>query len=372
MNTEETYYFLGKCLTLSDNIDNKHDVIESIKQNNVDWLKFVKFANKHLVLASVYLRFKEHGILELIPTELANHLLNIYNLNKNRNLEIIEQIESINLLLNKENIHPIYLKGSANLIDNLYIDAGERIMGDIDFLVSDDEFEKAADILLKNGYATNIDFLSEDRKTIKHYPRMFHTTWPADVEVHRLPVELEYTNHFNHTVITQEKKLIENNSICYVLSDKHKLELNFIHGYLTSDVLFNFSFRNMLDFHLISKRVEAQLVINQFKENKNKANIYYAIISDSLSYNNNQTYNTIQASIVSKLHKVSLKSKIAYFIIWFINYLLFKIIVRYFKLITQFFLYKNTRKMIFNKLINPQWYRLHYYVFQTNWRKMRN
>jgi len=41
----------------------------------------------------------------------------------------------MNATLNTAGISPIYLKGTGNLIDGIYGDVGERIIGDIDFLV---------------------------------------------------------------------------------------------------------------------------------------------------------------------------------------------------------------------------------------------
>jgi len=44
-------------------------------------------------------------------------------------------MKEMNATLNAAGISPIYLKGTGNLIDGFYEDIGERIIGDIDFLV---------------------------------------------------------------------------------------------------------------------------------------------------------------------------------------------------------------------------------------------
>jgi len=44
-------------------------------------------------------------------------------------------MKEMNAKLNAAGISPIYLKGTGNLIDGFYEDIGERIIGDIDFLV---------------------------------------------------------------------------------------------------------------------------------------------------------------------------------------------------------------------------------------------
>jgi len=47
---------------------------------------------------------------------------------------------------------PIYLKGTGNLIDGIYSDIGERIIGDIDFLVPEKDFRTTAELFKKEGY----------------------------------------------------------------------------------------------------------------------------------------------------------------------------------------------------------------------------
>ena len=47
------------------------------------------------------------------------------------------------------NISPIFLKGTGNILEGLYEDVGERMVGDIDFLFSEEDFFKAIDIFKK-------------------------------------------------------------------------------------------------------------------------------------------------------------------------------------------------------------------------------
>ena len=49
------------------------------------------------------------------------------------------------------------MKGTANLLDNLYVDIADRMIGDIDFLVRDEDFLPAVEIVLKLGYKTEIE-----------------------------------------------------------------------------------------------------------------------------------------------------------------------------------------------------------------------
>ncbi len=47
-------------------------------------------------------------MLELLPEELAEYLKEIYDLNRSRNEQILNQLEEITTVLNKSNIYPIW------------------------------------------------------------------------------------------------------------------------------------------------------------------------------------------------------------------------------------------------------------------------
>ena len=110
-------------------------IIDKIENNAIDWLRFVSFCSNHLILPVIYLKFKSHALIKYLPEELSDFLKEVYELNLSRNNQILEQIHEITDILNKGNIFPVFLKGVGNLLDKLYSDVGERILGDIDLLV---------------------------------------------------------------------------------------------------------------------------------------------------------------------------------------------------------------------------------------------
>ena len=54
-------------------------------------------------------------------------------------------------------VRPVFLKGTGNVLEGLYEDIGERMVGDIDFLIQQKDFLKAVDILkiITTIYLTN-------------------------------------------------------------------------------------------------------------------------------------------------------------------------------------------------------------------------
>lgn len=76
------------------------------------------------------------NLLQYLPEELVNYMIHITDLNRERNKQIIKQAKEINSLLLANDITPIFLKGTGNLLEGLYADIAERMVGDIDFIVS--------------------------------------------------------------------------------------------------------------------------------------------------------------------------------------------------------------------------------------------
>ena len=95
----------------------------------------------------------------------------ITNLNRERNKEIITQAKELNTLLLKNNITPIFLKGTANLLAGIYEDIAERMVGDIDFIFSKEDYPKAIK-LLKNSDYSEVSKIDYQNPGAKHYGRL--------------------------------------------------------------------------------------------------------------------------------------------------------------------------------------------------------
>ena len=122
------------------------------------------------------------------------------------------------------------MKGTGNLIDGIYNDIGERIIGDIDFLVPESDFLTTAECFKSEGYQICFPaYLPHDQ--MKHYPRLWKEDVAADLEIHRVPVTQKYAAHFSSEIVQQSKKAVTDFPGCYVLSDNHKVTLNFIHSH---------------------------------------------------------------------------------------------------------------------------------------------
>ena len=207
MTNKELFYFAGKCLSLDEQPEFREEIIQRSYDDLIDWQRFVKLCSNHLVLPVIYIKFRAHHILDHLPEELAQFLVEVYELNEERNRQVRNQLEIIIGLLNQNNIYPILLKGTGNLLDDVYSDLGERIIGDIDILVLEEDYLKSARLLEQEGYSHNLPPFF-DINTMKHYPRLYKRGMHVDVEIHRIPVREEFSKQFNTNIILEEKKAI--------------------------------------------------------------------------------------------------------------------------------------------------------------------
>jgi len=254
-------YFIGQCLALDEHPSFREKIIAQFSDPGYDWNSFIWTGSNHLVLPAIYLKLRKHDLLGYLPEVLAHHLEEIHSLNHARNEQILLQVRAINGTLNAAGISPIYLKGTGNLIDGIYEDAGERIIGDIDFLVPEKDYLAAAELFKNEGY-TLCHPIDAPVEQAKHYPRLWKEDVTADLEIHRLVVPQRYTKHFSAELVQGSKKAVTSYPGCYVLSDDHKVILNFIHSQLANagHALGVVSLRDVYDLYRFSKKVDLQQV----------------------------------------------------------------------------------------------------------------
>ncbi|WP_297815731.1 nucleotidyltransferase family protein [uncultured Polaribacter sp.] len=142
MTYKETLFFIGQSLTINHSTENKIAIEKLLKENSVDWDAVVKVSTGHFVFPALYCNLKRAHFLHYLPEELVNYMVHITDLNRERNQKIIAQAKEINELLLANNITPIFLKGTGNLLEGLYEDIAERMVGDMDFIVSKEEYRK--------------------------------------------------------------------------------------------------------------------------------------------------------------------------------------------------------------------------------------
>lgn len=288
MNYKETLFFIAKCLTISLEEKNRDEIEIILKTKEIDWDTVVKVSTSHCVFPAIYCNLKRSNFLKYLPDDLVDYMNYITNLNRDRNKQIIRQAKNLNILLLENGIRPIFLKGTANLLEGLYEDIGERMVGDIDFLFSEKDFPKAIDILKKDNYFKPKKEL-EYFQGFRHYSRLVKQANLAAIEIHKEVIIEKYRDEFNNKLISKNIQQINDFS---VLSFENQLSLSII-AIQINDYGFEFkkfSLRNAYDIFLLSKKVDTRNSISKFIKLKNPLNCFLAICNfvfedlDSLAY----------------------------------------------------------------------------------------
>jgi len=285
MTNKEAYYFIGHSLALGCVVNRHKKIIDQINADLVDWDKVIYLASNHLVLPTLYVKYRDHNVLPFLPIDLQEHLVLIHRLNFERNNAIIAQARKVKDILKKENIEPIFLKGCANIFDHLYSDIGERMMLDIDFLVNPEQINRAAELLKEDGYDTYKGVMFYEKST-KHYPRLTKSDEVVDIEIHFRPVSEENSKGIDYHTIKSSQKIIFD-SDWTVPCDQDKLMINFLHAQLENAGYRKkkSSMRELYDGFLLTQRVE----MKEFSDSlncKKAADAYFGLMSEVFGLSN--------------------------------------------------------------------------------------
>jgi len=291
LNYKETLFFIAKCLTISVEDRNKEAIEKQLQSNNIDWDAVVKVSTTHYVFPALYCTIQRANLLDYLPQELVTYMEHITKLNRERNEEIITQARELNTLLLTNNITPIFLKGTGNLLAGIYDDVAERMVGDIDFIFSKEDYPKAIQLLRSFDYSevSKQDYYFPGGK---HYRRLQKESNIAAIEIHSEILAIEkYRKEFNYSVVKKDSQVINE---VRVLSYANKLNLSIIanqindHGFEYKTM----ALRNAYDVFLLSKKTNAKVSVNALDKLTNPLNCFlaacYEIFNkvDSLEYNN--------------------------------------------------------------------------------------
>jgi hypothetical protein len=274
---------------LDSNPEFRESIITTISAETFPVKMFVWLCDRHLILPVMYIKFRNHNVLSFLSHELSSHLEYVYELNKKRNLEIIQQVDQINTILKLENISPVYLKGTGNLLDQLYSDPGERMIGDIDLLVVESDYLRVIDAIISLGYKYEKEgFLI--LSTQKHFYRLYKHDVPADIEIHRFPVSISYSKKYSREMVFADRILAQGNSDSFVPSIEHRIIHNFIHAQLSNKGHWqkSNSLRDLYDLYLLSNQASLVSLVNKVEE-RNKF-ISYIVFADRVFNLNNSLY----------------------------------------------------------------------------------
>ncbi|MEE4001313.1 nucleotidyltransferase family protein [Tenacibaculum sp. FZY0031] len=348
MNYKETLFFIGKCLTITHEKHNRELVEKKIKNNAVDWDAVVKVSTAQYVFPALYCNLKRANFLQYLPNDLVEYMQHITNLNRERNEHIIAEANEINKLLLSNNITPIFLKGTGNLLEGIYIDIAERMVGDIDFLVNPEKFKITVNILKENGYKEKTSDYLDNTVLNRHYPKITKKEKIAAIEVHYKMITNE--KGFDYNFIENSLKKLTNN--INILSYENQILLTCFNKQINEKAQWTktISLRNSYDLYMLSKRASIKTVLNKFYHSKSDYLKNFLAIT-------NYIFGSPESLVYIKTHKTeSYIKKVLFFInnpkesannkkkwdLYFLNKHRFSVILKSFYL-------KKYRKYLFDK-----------------------
>jgi hypothetical protein len=362
MKYKQAIYFIGNCLSLQQYPERKSVILNQINTGKVTWEKIVRVSSGHMVLPALYLHLKRAELLYALPEDLVAYLAELTKLNEKRNKALLAQAQDLISLLQQQDIQPIFLKGMAHLLEGLYLDLGERMIGDIDFLVAPHQQATVANLLLEIGYTPLSDVKNQDHLNSKHYPRLIHDNWIGAVEIHHSIMVPSYKNNLSYKAIFKNQLLTET---AFVPSLAHQIEHNILNTQLNDKGFWygKIMMRQLYDAYLLSFKTPVPTLDVQKNEHKQLSLLYLSLMQRIFK----PTHFSLKSTLWTQLG-----------MLWYLKTMEFPqltiyinkgvhVMLRFFYLmnkIGQAFYYKEQRVRIFQLLKNPSKYAEHIQHFK--------
>ncbi len=232
---------------------------------NINFEKFVKISSEHLLIPSLYVKLRNNSQLNLIPVDLGNYMLKIYKLNRDRNLQLIDELNFLAKNFSQNKIDYAFLKGSALILGDFYEDVGERMIGDIDFLYRKDQKPKLEKLLSELKYKTQTN--KKYDYAFRHLPRRINALKLFAVEPHSELINkrqylLNSEKILNNVIFTENGLKISNSTNTF----NHLIYNDLFND--NGDTFLRFSYKNYYDlFSIKNKKPLTDSKVNRFNHN---------------------------------------------------------------------------------------------------------
>lgn len=251
----------------------------SLPGPNWDWDRTVEIAAREEVLPALRARLSS-------PPDVSDFFEGVHELNAERNLQLLCEVESLSVLFNQAGIEPVLLKGSAYLAAGVYSDPAGRWLQDIDLLVDRRQSSRAFEIIRSSGYEPGAP----------HPASLVHHHHYALTQVHRVPVEIHHSLGqgacgailTGGEMVSSSKGLRLGSAAVRIPSPEHMAIHLILHSQLSHGVYCRIwpSLRTMLDLVLLRHRfsIDWDEIRRRFRGRGNTAllNLYLLQIEKTL------------------------------------------------------------------------------------------
>jgi len=162
----------------------------------------------------------------------------------------------------------------------LYEDIGERMVGDIDLIVSQTNFKKTIQLLKKQKYTTKNEVY---RNFHWHYPKMVKENRIAAVEVHNKVLKKPYTQYLDYQTLKKDSFSIHKITVA---SFENKSLITVLQKQINDNLYFSktITLRNVYDSYLLATKTTSKKRILNNKKLEKYLNNYAIVASEILNY----------------------------------------------------------------------------------------
>ena len=245
----------------------------------INYEKLINIISEHLIIPTIYSNLKRKKYLRFVPQEFSKYISGIYEINRNRNKILLDEVRLISALLEKEKLDYVFLKGTAHLLSDIYNDIGERMIGDIDIIGNKKNEDKIFESIERLGYT----YSSEEYffPIINHHlPRMINKKKLFPVEVHTRLIRDRFIFDDNFTESNKVNYGIKVPNLNNQLT--HNIYNNQINDYCYK--FLNYNYRSYYDYHQISKKQSVKKNNSKIFEDKYIKNYFFIAKELGLSF----------------------------------------------------------------------------------------
>ena len=177
------------------------EILNGVDINNINFEKLITLTSGHLMLPALFFNIQKKKASYLFPEDFIAYIKSIYAINKARNEILLEEAKELSELLVENNIKHLFLKGTALLLSNVFEDIGERMIGDIDFIIQHKDEEKIKKVLKYNNNCKSEKLNLWRLFKPTHLPRLVHKNKTIAIEAHLELLESRYRWIFNSKML---------------------------------------------------------------------------------------------------------------------------------------------------------------------------
>ncbi|HEY9854063.1 MAG TPA: nucleotidyltransferase family protein [Leptolyngbyaceae cyanobacterium] len=181
--------------------------IKTILQGNIDWTYLIEIASQHATKPLLY-----HNLSSIcpqaVPQPILDRLRNDYRANALRNMSLTKELLKLLNLFEKHQIPAITYKGAA-LTAAIYGNLSLRQFGDLDILIQPQDFSRAKELLISQGYHPDLKFEWEEswinnknKVNVDLHQRIAPKYFPLSLDFEELWQRLELVSIIGTTVNT--------------------------------------------------------------------------------------------------------------------------------------------------------------------------